>query len=118
MAVAGDGQTRSERRRRNRTISLRVTPQEKARLIRRAQTAGYPGLSSWVMDQLADCPALSHRDRIRIVAWIGRIGQVLSNLCADLDIMGHPEVALSLDRIGQDAAHLQKLLMDEGDHAG
>ncbi len=95
-----------------------MTPQEKARLIRRAQVAGYPGLSAWVMDQLADCPALSHRDRIRAVAWIGRIGHVLSDLCADLDIMGYPDIALPLERIGQDAVHLQQLLMGEGDHAG
>ncbi|QRZ16082.1 hypothetical protein JWJ88_21280 (plasmid) [Paracoccus methylovorus] len=70
------------------------------------------------MDQLADRPALSHRDRIQAVSWIGRIGHVLSDLCADLDIREHPGIALPLDRIGQDAVHLQQLLMGEGHNAG
>lgn len=118
MAVAGDGKPRSEQRQRTGVISIRVTEAEKSRMIRRAQEAGYPSLSAWVMDHLDKAHPLPLRCRIRILAWIGRIDGALADLCERIDITADPAMTRGLDQLGCDAVDLQNMIMEGGQDAG
>ncbi|MCQ0971959.1 hypothetical protein MLD63_16165 [Paracoccus sp. TK19116] len=73
MAEAGDGQLRSETRRRSREIKVRVTPEERARIERHAALHGHETAASF-MRAVALTPAEPSPRVRQIVGLLGQIG--------------------------------------------
>lgn len=112
MARAGDGARRSERRRLNATISLRVDHGAKQALSRTAQKAGYTSLSAWAADKLSADDSVSPREQRILCGLLGRYGAQLSHLAHRCETMRHAEIRQELETYSQRIVDMQKRIME------
>lgn len=109
MARAGDCQPRSSRRIRGATLSIRVTPQEKAAFGTAAKRHGYRGASGWVRELMqAECGSLPRSTRMAS----GCLGQAAARLQNWSQTPGLPgDLAQALQDIAAGMHELQKGLL-------
>lgn len=118
MAVAGDGQPRSERRARTCKLCLRVTAAEKARVARQAREAGYTSVAAWIYDSLQPSGGLSRREQGQVLFWIARISEVLRDLCTQIDLNQHANLIAPLSELQADMSAVHDILIGSAVRAG
>ncbi|PJF08407.1 hypothetical protein [Pseudorhodobacter sp. MZDSW-24AT] len=112
MAKAGDGAPRSNKRRRQALIQIRVSTAEHLMFLRAAQKCGAHGLAGWARDQLRNsCGNPSASDRMLS----GALGQLASQMqdIARLTLKVPSEkIAQEILRVSQDLRDLQRKVID------
>ena len=118
MASAGDGNARSNSRRRLATVSLRMDQAEKEQFQKAADRDGYKTLSGWVFDRLWSDGGMGLRDRKIIIGMLGRQTEPLKRLVRE-GTSASPDVLTDLQQaIDADAVVIQRLIMKGGKSAG
>ncbi|GGH62873.1 hypothetical protein GVY41_18905 [Frigidibacter albus] len=110
MAHAGDGERRSERRRRTVTVSLRMSVEDKRALETRAVESGYPNLSAWALDRLWQ-DGVGARERRVIYGLLGRHGARLSALLRNGRGRGGCDPRSEIRQLAADVLELQSHVM-------
>lgn len=118
MARPGDGKRRSDKRRLNVMINLRVTADEKKKFEATARRKGYKNLASYHRDRLQtdDGPSLRQR---RVI--VGQMGQIAANIRAlSRSREGAPpkDDREMLVTLSVQIADLQRDLMQDNDDVG
>ncbi len=118
MAKAGDGNARSNSRRRSETVSLRMDQAEKDQLQKAAARDGYKTLSGWIFDRLRSDGGMGLRDRKIIIGMLGMQIEPLRRLVRE-GASASPDVLKDLlQAIDADAVVIQKLILKGGKSAG
>lgn len=118
MAKAGDGTPRSQTRKLDTMISLRVSTADKRRFADVATRLGYDRFASYHLDCLRRGAGLCGRKERMIVGHLGGIAGDVQSLARTLDDASRPDASQDLREINQRIADLQREIMIEGSDAG
>lgn len=117
MAEMGDGKPRSNNRKRQQMICLRVSPAESAAILRNATRAGYNSAGAFARDLLQSTRQSERPLRI----YSGRLahfGAALHRMADAMAARGQADMATTLQRLSADVAALQRQMFEEDGDAG
>lgn len=112
MAKAGDGAPRSNKRRRQALIQIRVSTAEHLMFLRAAQKCGAPGLAGWARDLLhKGCGGPSASDRMLSGAF-GQLSGRMQDIARLTSTVPPEKIAEEILRVSQDLRDLQIKVID------
>lgn len=118
MARPGDGKRRSDKRRLNVMINLRVTADEKRKFEATARCKGYKNLASYHRDRLQNDDGPSLRQRRVIVGELGQVAASILALTRTHEGTAVKDHRRMLVRLSMQIADLQHALMKDQNDAG
>ncbi len=106
---------RSERRRQDKSISIRCTAADKASFARKARQCGFASVSAWIKDLMRSDGAFGmHMSSVVC----GRLGQIGAQVSALADLEQPSDIGREASLISQDIVTLQQHIMKGAHYAG
>ena len=118
MASAGDGAARSNNRKREKMLNLRMSAREKTLFEDMVRRNGFKTMSAWALDRLRSDGGMSLRDARVLTGMLGKMASPLRTLVQN-DCLASPEVLQKLLQAMEiETLAMQNMIWKGGGDAG